>query len=171
MKLHSPGGGVRRKIVGITVLGKYISIISRREQKYLNAVMQSYGLGFSSYNFLLFLAKNEGCTQKELCRKMGIDEAVATRSMKKMEKEGYVRRIRSEQDSRKYALFLDDKGRALIPVIREALEDWWGKVLQDFPQEQQDYLLPLMEHMSESAMSVSDEMTEERGENDGSNKE
>lgn len=102
---------------------------------------------------------------------MGIDEAVATRSMKKMEKEGYVRRIRSEQDSRKYALFLDDKGRTLIPVIREALEDWWGKVLQDFPQEQQDYLLPLMEHMSESAMSVSDEMTEERGENDGSNKE
>lgn len=157
--------------MGITVLGKYISIISRREQKYLNAVMQPYGLGFSSYNFMLFLAKNEGCTQKELCRSMGIDEAVATRSMKKMEREGYVRRIRSEQDSRKYALYLTEKGQELIPVIRAALEVWWDKILQDFPQEQQEYLLPLIKHMSENAVSVSDDMTEERGEDHGSGKE
>lgn len=126
--------------------------------------MQPYGLGFSSYNFLLFLAKNEGCTQKELCRNMGIDEAVATRSMKKMEKEGYVSRIRSEQDSRKYALFLTEKGRKLIPVIRTVLEEWWNQVLQDVPQEQQNYLLPLMEHISENAVLVSEEMTEDRGE-------
>lgn len=157
--------------MGITVLGKYISVISRREQKYLNAVMQPYGLGFSSYNFLLFLAKNEGCTQKELCQSMGIDEAVATRSMKRMEKEGYVRRIRSEEDGRKYALYLSDKGKKLIPVIRGALEEWWDRVLEDCRLEQQEHLLSLMQTLSESAVRISDAMTEERGEMDGSGKE
>ena len=88
-----------------------------------------------------------------------------------MEREGYVRRIRSEQDSRKYALYLTEKGQELIPVIRAALEAWWDKILQDFPQEQQEYLLPLIKHMSENAVSVSDDMTEERGEDHGSGKE
>ena len=68
-------------------------------------------------------------------------------------------------------LYLTEKGQELIPVIRAALEAWWDKILQDFPQEQQEYLLPLIKHMSENAASVSDDMTEERGEDHGSGKE
>lgn len=68
--------------------GKYIAVLHRQEQKYINRVMKSYGLGYSCYNFLLYLSRNEGVSQKALCRDMVIDEALAARAMKKLEGQG-----------------------------------------------------------------------------------
>ena len=43
----------------ITLLGKYVATLYRNELKYINTVMKPYGLGYSSYYFLLYISKNE----------------------------------------------------------------------------------------------------------------
>lgn len=149
-----------------TLMGKYVAVINRREQKYVNEILQPYDLGFSCYKFLLFLSGNEGCNQKKLCRDMCVDEAVATRGMRKLQAEGYVCRKKTEEDGRSYTLFLTEKGKELVPVIRNTVKEWWDQVMKDFTEEERKTLLRLLEHMWRNVMELTEE--EKEGDTDGS---
>ncbi len=92
----------------ISLLGKYISILHRQEQKSLNVSLKQYGLGYSSYNFLLYISRNEGSSQKDICQTLAINEALATRTMKKLEQKGYIIRKKEENNQRSYALYLTE---------------------------------------------------------------
>lgn len=97
----------------------------------MSTVMQEYGLNSSCYCFLTQLAGNEGITQRKLCLSLAIDDAMATRNMRSLVKKGYVNRLRDENDSRSYKVYLTDKGREIVPLIREQLVNWWNKRLKD----------------------------------------
>lgn len=140
------------------ILAKYISILYRQEQKYINHVLAPCGLGYSSYKFLLYLSRNEGCSQKQLCRSMVIDEALATRVMKKLETQGYV--CREKGDGRTYSLHLTDKSRALVPKIRQAVAVWWSGLTESWTEQQMDWVLQQLPQMIEKA----NEMIEQMGE-------
>ena len=84
---------------------------------------------------------------------MVIDEALATRSMKKLERQGYLTRRREALDGRTYSLFLTPQGQELVPVIRRALEQWWEQLTAqaDLSQEELEIILPLLRKMSDSS--------------------
>lgn len=139
--------------MSFSILGKYISILYRQERKLLNYIMREYDLGYSSYNFILYISSHPGSSQKEVCQNMVIDEALATRSMKKPERQGYLTRRREAPDGRTYSLFLTPQGQELVPVIRRALEQWWEQLTAqaDLSQEELEIILPLLRKMSEAS--------------------
>ena len=139
--------------MSFSILGKYISILYRQERKLLNYIMREYDLGYSSYNFILYISSHPGISQKEVCQNMVIDEALATRSMKKLERQGYLTRRREALDGRTYSLFLTPQGQELVPVIRRALEQWWEQLTAqaDLSQEELEIILPLLRKMSDSS--------------------
>ncbi len=124
----------------------------------MNQVVQQYGLGPSSYNFLLCLAANEGASQKQLCEKMLVDEAIATRAMKKLEKQGFITRQKDRNDLRCYALYLTEKGREIIPILQASLQDWWTTLTEDFPAEDLEKLLAQCEQMTQKAILKNQEI-------------
>ena len=67
-------------------IGRYISILYRQEQKYMSGLLSEYDFGFSSFNFLLYIARNEGVSQKQLCTILALDESLATRELRKIKK-------------------------------------------------------------------------------------
>ena len=87
------------------VLGRSIAILHRREQKYMIQTMKEYGIGYSSYNFLFYLSAYPGSSQKEMCENMAVDEAIAVRTMKKLQEQGLIERKKSEEDARSYAIY------------------------------------------------------------------
>ena len=96
------------------ILGKSIAVLHRREQKYMTQTMKEYGIGYSSYNFLFYLSANPGSSQKEMCENMAVDEALAVRTMKKLQEQGFVERKKSEAHGRSYAIYLTEKGEETI---------------------------------------------------------
>ncbi len=140
----------------ITLMGKYISILHRQEQKYLGRVLQTDALGISGVNFLLYLARNEGVSQKRLCETLAIDEALGTRSLKKLAEEGFLERKRDEADLRSYALFLTPKGKKLVPEIRHAIESWWSEMMQRLPFDEAETLrlMAQLEQMANAALQI-----------------
>lgn len=136
----------------IAFWGKYISVLHRQEQKYVTRNMKEYGLGYSSYNFLLHISAREGCSQKQLCTYMAMDEALATRTIRKLVEQGYLTRERDESDPRSYSLFVTDQGKALIPLIKKALSDWWAEIMVDLDEEQKQLLLVQLGNMAEKAL-------------------
>lgn len=86
------------------MLGKCISILYRQEQKNNNAAMKHYDLKYSCYNFLIYLSQNEGVSQKEMCSPLSLDETLATRTMQKLQKQGFI--ARKKENMRSYSVYL-----------------------------------------------------------------
>lgn len=135
-------------------VGKYISIIHRQKHKYVCRKLEKYGLGFSEYLFLLYISKQEGCTQNALCQSLLIDAALATRSMRKLEQMGLIERRSYQGDQRAYSLWLTDSGQQIIPDLIQALDSWWEQLLSSFSPEQSAQLLSQLENMAGKAAEL-----------------
>lgn len=136
-------------------MGKYVSILYRQEKKYINKAMKPFGLGFSSYNFLMYISKNEGVNQKQLCDILSLDEALGTRTMKKLEEKGFILRKRDAHDQRCYTLYLTQKGKEILPELKKLLFDYWSSLTQELNSQEISLLLKQLEQMSKKAISMS----------------
>jgi DNA-binding MarR family transcriptional regulator len=81
--------------------------------------MEPYGLGSGQFSFLLRLLHHDGISQEILIKDLDCDRATGTRSINKLEENGYVRREKDPQDRRAYRICLTEKSRQLGPVIQQ----------------------------------------------------
>ena len=135
------------------ILGKYISILHRHKQRYVNQRMRDDGLGYAGYNFLIYVLKHEGCSQKDMCRDLAIDEAQATRKINRMVQEGYLSRVK---EGRGYSLRVDRRGREVLPRLYQTLDEWWNAVLEGMPERDVEELAACLARMAERARRQSE---------------
>ena len=83
--------------------GKYISQIYRKGRASISKGLEQYDIGSGQMMFLLQLYKQDGISQEELTEKLNIDKGTTARSIKKLEKEGFIIRVKDEHDKRALA--------------------------------------------------------------------
>ena len=85
-----------------------------------------YGVSAGQWRFLRALWTEEGLTQRELSRRVGILEPAVVIAIEGLEKAGFVRRERSSEDRRRVHVYLTPKAKALeaelLPHIAEVNE-------------------------------------------------
>lgn len=133
-------------------LGKWISIIHRQFQIYLNRKLKPYGINSSEYIYLLNLAREEGVNQKQLSDMLFIDDALTTRAMKSLETKGFLIREKSKRDQRAYEIRLTEKGVEIQPVILKILNQWTGIISQNISESEYDYFLNKLKTLSNNAL-------------------
>jgi DNA-binding MarR family transcriptional regulator len=82
--------------------------------------MERIGLYRGQAILLMILSRHDGITHSEIAEKLRISPAAATKVIKRMEGEGYVRRRADPTDERVSRVYLQDRGRALIAEIEGA---------------------------------------------------
>lgn len=110
-------------------IGKYISILNRQSQKYLHHLVEQYGIGYSSYYFVMYIGANPKCSQREMCDSMAMDQAIATREMRRLEKSGYIIREKRPGNAKTYEISLSESGEKLYLKLKDKLTEWWGELL------------------------------------------
>lgn len=100
----------------------YINKTYRYEESYLNKKLKKYNLSSGSFSYLLALEKNEGMTQIQISKDIGNDRAMSARTISKLIEGGFIYKLQHEKDSRAYKLYLTDKGREVIPAIKEEIQ-------------------------------------------------
>lgn len=135
--------------MNIASFGKYISILSRQEQRYMKEELKRYDLGYTSYKFLFYIASHKGCSQKDICNYMALNEAVATRTVRELQEKGFVKREKREDNARMYEISLTEKGNEILPYIKETLYKWWSYLTDMLSQEETEKLLFQLKKMSE----------------------
>lgn len=100
---------------------KYIAAIYRQQQILINHYLKPYGIGSGQYIFLMYISKTEGISQKELSTLMMIDKTTTTKAIKKLEDIGYIYRIKDLEDKRYFKLYITEKGKTFMPVLRDIL--------------------------------------------------
>ena len=97
--------------------------------------LEELGLTYTQYVVMMALWEFGGMTEGELGKKVYLDSGTLTPLLKRMEKQGYIQRVRPKNNERKLFLSLTEQGEALkekakaapaamqscIPVEREDL--------------------------------------------------
>jgi DNA-binding MarR family transcriptional regulator len=94
-------------------LGYLTRIAHRAFSRQLERRTLLAGVSSGQWPFLRVLWNEEGMSQRELSRRVGMQEPTTVSALNTLEKSGLVRREPSVEDRRKMHVFLTPKGRAL----------------------------------------------------------
>ncbi|EKQ56026.1 MULTISPECIES: MarR family transcriptional regulator [unclassified Clostridium] len=133
-------------------IGKYIGEIHRASGIYFSKKFSKFGIGAGQYLFLLNLYKNDGITQEELTEKVKLDKATTARAIKKLEDEGYVKRVKKENDRRAYKLQVTEKAEQIKEEVYLIMDEWESKIRSNFTDEESEELAKLLEKLSKSSL-------------------
>jgi DNA-binding MarR family transcriptional regulator len=75
------------------------------------------------YTLLVIHEKDEQITQQELADYFKIDKASMVRVIDYLSKAGYIKRKVDPSDRRQHFLLLTSRGKAFVPVLKEAIEE------------------------------------------------
>lgn len=77
-----------------------------------------YGVTGGQWRFLRVLWKEDGLTQRELSRRIGMREPTTVMALKSLERSGFVRREKSTDDKRRIHVFLTPEAKKLDSKLR-----------------------------------------------------
>ncbi len=132
-------------------VGKSVSLIHRYTMIHINKRLESHNIGIGQLHFLLKLYHCDSINQEQLAHYLKIDKATSARAIKKLEKEGLVKRKTNPDDKRSYYIFLTKKGKELIPKIRKITKKWTELLLTDFSKEDRDKLFLYLDKITTNA--------------------
>ena len=112
------------------------SKIFRNTQIFLDKILKKYELSSGSIPYIFILEKNEGITQIKLSREVGNDKAMSARTITKLIESGFVYKKQDEKDSRAYNLYVTEKAKELIPIIRAEIRELVDLITEDLTEEE-----------------------------------
>jgi len=94
-----------------------------------------------SFYPLLLIHFNDGeLTQQNLADELQIDKVQVVHIIDYLSENGYVKRIQNSKDRREYKLYITDKGRENIPIIRKTIDELMEIAFKDIPSDKIDEL-------------------------------
>lgn len=117
--------------------------------KAMNTYMKAYGLFASQWSILFCLHRFGPMSQTEIWRYLHVEAPTVTRTLVKMEKNGWV--VRSQgADKRERIIDLTEKAQAAYKDINEKVNQLENDVLRDFTEEDKQQLYHLLQKMKET---------------------
>lgn len=80
--------------------------------------LAEYDLRPAQFTALVILEQEPGLMQADLARRLAIEPPQLVLLLNKLEGQGLAERVRGTQDRRAYALYLTDRGRALVGELK-----------------------------------------------------
>ncbi|WP_248927923.1 MarR family winged helix-turn-helix transcriptional regulator [Paenibacillus hamazuiensis] len=139
-------------------IAKWISILHRQFQIYLNRELKEYDINSSEYIFLVNLYEKDGVSQEKLSSNLFINKAATARAIGRLEKLGYVQRTRDPLDSRANLVTLTDKGLTIRDFIKTKLAYWSQTISAGLTPEETDDMIRKIKRMSGNALVETNRM-------------
>ncbi len=107
--------------------GSLVRDAHRAFQWLLERRIAPYGVARGQWYFLRVLWNADGLSQRELSARVGMMESTTVIALRSMERSGFIRRVRGDDDRRKMRVFLTAKARRLrgelLGVARSITDD------------------------------------------------
>ncbi len=98
-----------------------VALLRRHVIRLLDTELSSHGLGHGSYKYLYALYLEDCRSQQALADVVGDDKAAATRTLTRLEREGFISRQPCPADKRVILVSLSDQGLAVRGVVIAAV--------------------------------------------------
>jgi MarR family transcriptional regulator, transcriptional regulator for hemolysin len=107
----------------IQTIGRILSHTGRSFLQLLNKKLNHLDIERSFYALILIDLGQGELTQKELACQLESDKVSIVRIVDYLAGKGYVKRIKSSVDGRKYCLTLTDKAKEILPGIKKSMKE------------------------------------------------
>ncbi len=131
-------------------IGRYISVLYRHRQMYMNYALKDLNISSSEYIFLTVLYNNhEGISQEELSTMLLIDKGATARAIKSLEEKGMISREKDDRDKRVNRIYTTALGRDCKPCIKTAMLGWTELLTEGMEEEVVDLVFNSLKAMTE----------------------
>jgi MarR family transcriptional regulator, transcriptional regulator for hemolysin len=98
-----------------------------------------------NYYALIIIEKRSGeVTQNELAQELETDKVSVVRIVEYLMKKDLIRKARGEKDRRKYFLFITEKAKAQLPIIKKAINEITEIAFQGLSEQEKAEFLSLL---------------------------
>jgi DNA-binding MarR family transcriptional regulator len=111
-------------------------------------------LGPGQAVFLIRLTGDTEVRQEALVSMIGVDKAIGTRVIRKLNEAGYIRRRRDPENYRAYLISLTAEGTAMKRVILEIVDSIDESLLKGFTDEEKKMTHNLLDRMIENVHQI-----------------
>ncbi|MFJ1268557.1 MarR family winged helix-turn-helix transcriptional regulator [Legionella lytica] len=123
---------------------------SRLLIKRANELLKPHGLTDAYTYFLMALYQQDGLTQSEMCKHIGIEQPTAVRTLDRMERDGLIIRTPSATDRRAIAIRLTDKGRNCQAIIEQCAYELNQFALSGFEDDEKHHIQLLLKRLNDN---------------------
>lgn len=110
--------------MNLLTVARYNGIFNRQTQAYITAALVSINISYSEGILIMNLFDQEGINQEELSAMLHIDKAATARSIKSLEKKGYITREVKSEDRRVKKLYLTDYAISQKEYFSSLIQKW-----------------------------------------------
>ena len=129
-------------------VGKYISIIHRTGSSFLSKEFSKFNIGSGQYMYLIHLYKNDGLSQEELTEILTIDKGTTAKSIKKLETEGFVMRVKEKNDKRINRVYLTPKALEIKDEFLSSINAWENTLTLNLSYAEKEQALTLLKKIT-----------------------
>ena len=130
---------------------RFISLIARCAQIYFDRKLVAMNIRAGQIRILRALDIKDGINQERIRSMFHLDKGTVAKTIKPLIREGYIRREINPDDKRSYQIFLTDKGRSVMPTIKQNVRCWTDALTAGFTDEEKRSINDLLSRMSENA--------------------
>ena len=131
-------------------IGKLISMIYRKNQKFLTKELKPYNIGGGGqHSFLIEILLRPGINQDQLTHHLRFDKATTARTVKQLELAGYIERKVDENDRRSYRLYPTQPGIDFLPLLQHILEEANHRLTKELTEVEGLQLVDLLKKLVE----------------------
>lgn len=94
------------------------------------------GISVTQAGALLYIAKHEGCLQKQLAQALGLKKSAVTGLVSRMQQNELIMRQTSQTDARASKLYLSTTGKQKIPQIMPIIQESNALLVADFSEDE-----------------------------------
>ena len=128
--------------------GRTLTFLYRSRAKYMGERLRDYGFAGAMFMILLHVDRHPGVSQDRIANHLYIDKCNVARRTKKLEALGYLYRETNQNDRRQNNLYLTEKGRELVPIIRSYMGQWGREITAGLTDEERATLIGLLTKMT-----------------------
>ena len=108
------------------------------------------GLGQGEMRTLVFISRNPGTTQHEICERFGINKAATARQCASLEEKGLIRREENRSDGRSKLLYQTEKALLMHKDHHSNEDKIYDSVLEVLSKEEKEELSRLLSKICEA---------------------
>jgi len=125
---------------------------SRQLERLLAKGLSSHNLGSGQVRLLISVLENPGVTQDSLSRHVGVDKTTTAKSVSRLEKAGYLRRMHDRDDRRVRRLFPSELAQKLRPELEQRIRHIGDVLLMGFMESEIHRLAGFLSRIQENLL-------------------
>jgi len=125
--------------------------IGRLSTRFMGSEMKQLGFGPGQFFFLAALYQEEGISQDELSRRVGVNKSNTSRALLKLEKYGLIRRESVSSNHRVKIVFLEPKAWEVEKEFRKIQRRWNALLLEGLSEKIEINLLTVLKDIVANA--------------------